>query len=97
MSKFTLEVELENDKYSNYCDQLNFYTDYCAALKQTIEGGTALERPSNCPLKPVEDKKCGSCAWYTDKKMNTLSSLMFCDNLMKYLTPSWYCADWEKK
>lgn len=74
MSKFTLEIELKDDKLCLNCPCLEGYK--CAVTRtilSVINSNEYFIRPSNCPLKPIEptqpEHKCETCKWDRSTKI----------------------------
>jgi hypothetical protein len=59
MTKFTLEIELANEKYCEgcMCLRIQILGDYCASLDKDLQLNVAgfVLRDKNCPLKEVKE------------------------------------------
>ena len=109
MTKFTLNVELKDEKYCNECPCLGFFTTiisqstnyWCSANKYSHEvilfaKNGIVKRPDNCPLKPVQT--CESCEYYNIDRMHcTYSKPTEYGNIFIAPEADWSCADWEAK
>lgn len=65
--KFTLEIELEDERYCNGCAAMNLDYEWCLVLREYMHAESAewvgnvklwkLLRHKDCPLRKVEDGK----------------------------------------
>lgn len=104
MSKFTLEIELNNDKSCVDCRFLTYglnaecelLGDKSPSICAGMDGEINYERPTICPFHPVKlQPRCGDCkhadnSWADDGEI-------FCPLADRCKSENFYCADFEEK